>query len=367
MEKKVIPLSILMTLVGLLGLVTLQLIAAQREELWYHFMTHLFSLVGSAGLVGLIFESMFRKEAIDQFARLFDGDPHFAAALSQDARQRRVRNTLKAQLGSEIGEALYDGVVSRYLVANSPYKKQFVYEAVLADLAADVKLAPNVILAKSAYYRLTMTERFQRPFRHAPSRMQIGCILTDDFPEVDYWFSKKNCIFRETLVLSGGDRDAVRDLFSKLSAADLLRAVSLILTIEKVSINGTSLEIVSAAMAPSGNSVGIVLKVPRSLTIAAQAGSLAWYEITISGLIAKSARKYPVILAEPTEDPMITLRYPAAGIQRMVAAPFFTGQDPFKPRIAPRDDLRQITVSFPRIQDKHVWVFPSGTIFLWDH
>ncbi len=365
MEKmKLFVLSLLAALAGVLGLTLVQQGADRMDEVWYHLLTHLFALIGSAGFIGFIFEFLFRRDAIEQFARLFDGDPRFAAALSQDARRRSVANTLRAQLGPEIGEALYEGIVSRYLVADSPYKKQFVYEAVLDDLAADVELAPGIVLSARDYYRLTMTMRFQRPFRYT-STMLIGCILTDDFAELNHWFRQENCIFRDTLVLTASDRQTVKGHWGRTAAADLARAVAPILTLEKLTIDDIPLEIASAAMAPSGNSAGLTLKVPRSLKQSAQDSPLAWYEMAVSGLIDKKARKYPVILSEPTEDPVITLRYPAAGIQHVMAAPFFTGQEPFKPTIVHAKD--QVTVSFPRIQEKHAWVFPnSGTIFLWD-
>jgi len=369
-EKKLIIVPLIAILAGCIGLATIHYFAFRHtDELWFHLATHTLSLVGAAGIVGFAFEFFFRSAAARNFTsqilELFDGNSQLASKLSQQARQERVKITLEAQLGPEIGSAIYNGLVSRYLEPGTPYRKEFFYEAVLADLPDDVALPRGLSLKKDNYFKLTMTQHFLRPFKYM-SHVSVGCILTDDFQEVNYWFSQANCIFRDTLVLSGPDREIIKRHLSQIPRDEVLAFISPILKIDKITIDGLRLEANSAAVAQSGNSVGIVMKVPGQLKNR-PGSNLARYEIMISGIIAKEARKYPVILGEPTQDPEISLIYNSRDIERVVAAPFFTAKPAFEPRIETMDDLRKVTVSLPRVGEEHSWVFPnSGAIFLWD-
>jgi hypothetical protein len=364
-------LSVLCSIFALLGLASLHYYVEfyyLREGWWFHLVVHTLSLIGAAGIVGFSFESFLRKDLLHEFLAemrgLFERDPEMAKSLSPEVRRQRVKATLEAQLGEDIGAALFDGVVDRYFSRPSLYRRDFVYEATVAELDDDIIINSRhpLTLKKDDYYRLTITQKYERAFPETKT-ISIGCIWSEDFQELNYWFSQVNCIYREQVVLTSANQQAIIGCLQDLGAEHALEGVQKLLNIEYLRIDGAELRPESAAILPSGKSAGIIFRVPKRTA----KPRLAAYEIQMTGLVCKGTRQHPVMFGEPTADPDITFNFPARDITSVLAAPIFSGKSAFEPRIDSNQVSRRVHVGFGKKVGEPTWVFPnSGVVFFWD-
>src|ERR1700752_2119495 len=194
-----------------------------HDPWWHYLLFHLLALIGSVGLVGLSLELISRGELVADYIRkmkeLFDEDPDLAKSLSDEARQRRVENTLKAHLGEEGGKAIYYGIVRRYLTQKSPFRHDITYEATIDDLEEEVELGEGrykVTLSTGHYYRLTVSWSFRRAYEKYDS---IGCILVQENEELDRWFDRPKCLYREVVEIAKADISGVTPLLEKHKGA----------------------------------------------------------------------------------------------------------------------------------------------------
>ncbi|HEX9944354.1 MAG TPA: hypothetical protein VGG03_20280 [Thermoanaerobaculia bacterium] len=374
MRRLVIPAVVALIGVGGLAALDHSSSASFHDTWYYHILLHLGSLFGTVGLVGLLFELFFRKGAMEDFVQLFTENPRLAESLSREERQKRVKDTLLAQLGPELGEAVHDGAVSRYFSEQAFFRKQFEYEVDIFDLTEDRLLKgegdETVVLSKEHYYRLKIRAQFHRPLPTC-KEISFGCIWIDDFRELNAWFSDAACIFRDTITLRNEDKEPVRQFFARTGRSRQAAGyINSLFSIENLSIGGVKLHASSVKIRKEANSAGVYFKLPRELR-STRRSDLVSYQMTVSGLIDKETRKYPVILVEPTRDPRIVIRWNTLDITRIVPAPFFTGTRTFEPQIEedpePEPGSGRIGISFAQTGEKPAWVLPgSGVIFLWE-
>ncbi|MFY9823814.1 MAG: hypothetical protein WAM82_20715 [Thermoanaerobaculia bacterium] len=370
-SRRLLLLSFFCSLFALAGLASLHYIFQLYqlpESWWFHLAVHSLSLIGAAGIVGFSFEFFLRKDLLHEFREqmrdFFEQDAGMAKLLDPEIRRERVKATLKAQIGEDIGGALFDGVVDRYFSRPSLYRRDFVYEATVADLDSDIVIESRhpLTLKKDDYYRLTITQKYERAFPETET-ISIGCIWSDDFQELNYWFSQPDCIYREQVVLTSADQQAIIGCLQDLGAKHALEGVEKLLHIEYLRIDGVELKRKSTTSRLREKSAGIVFLVPKR-TVKSR---LAAYEIQMTGLVCKGTRQHPVMFGEPTADPDITFNFPARDIASVLAAPIFSGKSAFEPRIDSNPASRRVHVGFGKRVGNPTWVFPnSGVVFFWD-
>ncbi|HSS78051.1 MAG TPA: hypothetical protein VLV54_15080, partial [Thermoanaerobaculia bacterium] len=287
--------------IAILGLGTLHYYVhdVHAENWWFHLVVHTLSLIGAAGFVGFVFEYFLRNDLLHEFLAqmrgLFERDSEVAKLLSQEARKGRIKATLEAQLGNDIGNAIFEGVVERYFSRPPFFRKDFYYEATISELTDDIVINGRhpLTLKKDDYYRLIISQHYTRPFPDTET-ISIGCIWSEDFQELNLWFSKVNCLYREAVVLTQADQKAIIDCFQPIEAEQALEIVQKLLRIEYFRIDGDELTAESAQIQPSRKSAGIFFRVPERVGRVRPAA----YEIQISGLACKSSRQHPVVLGE---------------------------------------------------------------------
>jgi hypothetical protein len=225
-------------------------------------------------------------------------------------------------------------------------------------------IAPeSVILGKNDYYHVTVRSTYERILEE--NRDRIGCILVEDSQELNEWFGRNDCLFRDVVGLEETDRVNTLAMFQNLdSENDQKLALSITEKIFKVDVKvgGQPVLLDEIKLTPSNNSIEIRLSDLRRF----EKNKRTLYEVTLESVLSKSVKNYPVIFGDPCENPQITFSYPAKSISHVIASVFFTGKDPFRPKIDSRPNERRILISLPRWMGT-LWVFPnSGVIFTWD-
>jgi hypothetical protein len=222
----------------------------------------------------------------------------------------------------------------------------------------------SVTLSTNSYYRVTVRSTYERNLDEARDR--IGCILVEDPQELNNWFGRTDCLFRDVVGLNQSDRDKTLAMFENLDPeGDRKLALSIIEKIFKVTVKVDGHYVLpdEIKLTPGNNSIEIRLcdlkrfgKDKRVL-----------YEVTLESVMSKSVKRYPIILVDPCENPQITFSYPAVSISNVNPFVFFTGKDPFSPKIDQRPPReKRVIISLPRWMGDQ-WVFPnSGIIFTWD-
>jgi hypothetical protein len=95
------------------------------------------------------------------------------------------------------------------------------------------------------------------------------------------------------------------------------------------------------------------------------------HEIVTRTVIAKSARKCPIILTVPCRNPVVTFRYPPSLIKNVHAFSLFTASEPYGSIVnrssGPANSYQEVSVSLRAPGRVVPWTFPtSGLVFTWD-
>lgn len=330
---------------------------------WYYIAHHVFALLSSVGLVGLIFELGLRnallRECTHEMRRLFDTDPHLAQTLSLKKRQELVKGSLTAHLKGP-GEAIYWGVVHRYLLEQTFLRTTFDYTVTIDDLRQDISAPTNgeeFTVPQGDYYKRSVRCSFEKEF--SPEQKLIGCILAEHDQELVRWFEDRQCLFREVVYLREAHRTQLIQLLSA-AAGHQRRLLDAIFNFS-VWIDHQCIEIQNLSLHLGGKAAVLELKTPDSLQ-----GRSVLHEIRLETVISKENWKYPVHLVDPSLNPVITFEYLAITISNASVEPFLNTRAPFAPQIQPDDKARRITVR-PSAGEGDPWVFPnSGALFTWD-
>jgi hypothetical protein len=374
-SRKLVLGSILITAVGIGGLFLLEyLVPANPKPWWYAAPFQLAGTLVSVGLVGIFVEISFGLRLFSQFIQnmrqLFDEDPSLARSLNEEVRQSRVKETLRAHLGSDEGSAVYNAMVHPYLSGKSLFRRQTLDEITIDSLRQDIIIETDgerIVFPKSNYHRLIAITKFSRIFD--PQRCQyVACILVDDYQELYYWFNRSDCIFRDVVSLADSEKIHILRLIKQTDVplSPILQAIFNV----RVLIDNKHIPLGEIQIGPLGKSISIKVEIPQDI-IDSSKNKIVDHEIKLEGLITKSEKKYPVILSEPHLNPTIVFKYPTRAITNVVPAPFFAGEAPFDPRIerfSDQGEKIQIRITLPPGTDERSWVFPnSGVIFTWDN
>lgn len=377
-----------LAILGIVGYIYLQTktgIDPVPKPWWYVLLNELSDTLMDVGILGLLFELLFRRELFSEFQsrmkRLFSEDREMAESLSTEVRKDRVLSTLKAQLDEELGEAIFDTLIKRYFSEEEYLSSRWNYNAEVSfeDLDTDeIKLdagngaAPEagegdseVSLQREEYYRLKLSARYEGHF----SQLQncVGLILVNDQRELNYWFSCKDCYFRDVLLLNSNDRDQLVKVFRSIpgdspAGEEIEKLISSFLKIE-VKINGQVLPIAKYSFSPSHHSIRLEFKEDELKKI--PQGTRVKHEINLESVISKTEKTYPYILKVPCKNPRIRLNYASAtGISHIVPAVFFSGEADDTYQLSIQGKSKYVEVSTP--YGEEVWVFPnSGVLFTW--
>jgi hypothetical protein len=356
-----IALSLISMLAGVLGLVLLDdHFKAFEASGWFYLGHHFCALLGSVGLVGLFFETILRgrarEELLTHLRRLFILDREFTKSLNPETRQQFVRDSLKTHLGDDTGEAVYDAVVSRYLERKVVCRRDYGITISLTPLAHDVVLPGGLTLRADRYFRLVVSLQFTRMYDPVDT-FHVGCIWNEDAQELNRWFDKVDCMFREVVLLERDDQNRLCELARRLPDDQTRHTFFNQLFDLEISLDHQKLPPKSIVLDPGGHSADLSFSIPKTI----KAG-LKRHSVCVQTYIARAAGQYPVVLAEPTQNPQISFRYPA-GIEAL-ASPYFTSKRLFDPDISNRN--KEISIRLKLNGDEPGWVCPSsGVIFHW--
>ena len=365
-----------LALLGIVGYVYLQTktgIDPIPKPWWYVLSNQMAETLMNVGIIGLLFELLFRRELFSEFQgrmkRLFSEDQEMAESLSTESRKERVLSTLKAQLDEELGEAIFDTLIKRYFSAEEYLSSRWNYNAEVSfeDFESEeIKLEPgDILLQKAEYYRLKLSARFEGYFSEIQNC--IGIILVNDQRELNYWFSCKDCFFRDVLLLNSSDRTQLVEVCKNLSSdsstgEEIERLINSFFRID-VKINDQALPIKKYSFSPTHHSIKLefseeaLRKIPQRTRVK--------QEITLESLISKTEKTYPYILKVPCKNPRIRLNYASAtGISHIIPAVFFSGEADDTYQLSIQEKSKYVEVSTP--YGDEVWVFPnSGILFTW--
>jgi len=336
------------------------------------------------GAIAFLFEVFIRRDLHREFTQsirdLFSEDPSLARSLSEETRKRRVRNVLIAQLGEEGGQAVFSGMAERYLTGASPLRWNEELQVSIEDIDENIEISlpewgtTKVTLSKDDYHRVIVKSNYEAMFDD--TQRFVGCILVEDSEELNYWFKRDDCFFRDVACLNETERVGIGSLLqTRRTKNGPLTALTRGRSLERekaelvtkffqvdIKIDGKQFDVQRVRLSPSGKSIEIGLKDPGSI----KKGTRVRFELKQVSVLAKSVRRYPVIFGEPCQNPSVTFLYPANDVTNVRESVFLTGRSPFEPAVEKRPHADYIKVGLPPSMGP-LWVFPnSGVVFTWD-
>lgn len=351
-------------LVGIMGLTAGEWFVSTHPSLGWKLTAllllgvHTSELLGSVGLVGLLLEVFGHRELADEILAkirtLFRVEPDFAKSLSPDLQRRFVKSTLKANLGDDVGEAIFSGLVQRYFDADGKgvYRQGLKYDVDIRNLKEEEVLsddATHVTFTSSSYFSLSADYSFTRPF--SPEAKFIACTFGEDYRTLFEMFAERKYIARETMQIENAHQESFSRLLRSNDEAiqnRVKKIFAIVLAINRETVPQGEVTV-------DQNGVVVEFKIPDSIP----KGEPTEYHVTIRGLIAQSAGKFPVIVSELAWDPEIIFRHPAD--LRVIPVHFFTGDPSSRPKV--RESPGRIDISS---EIKGSWVFAnSGAVFTW--
>jgi len=335
---------------------------------------HVFAIVSAVGIVGFIYEMFAHRrlaqEILDQMRTLLNEDPTSAQSLSNEARQERVANTLKAHLGARMGAAIYEGLVKRYLVYHTAYREDATYKITLKELQEDITITSGtehetaVMLSKENYFKLFAHYSFIREI--TDSQRLIACTLseTEGYTALYSLFRQPECLIREVVQLDEHDKQKIDKLFKDFDKPDSTVAVINQLFSFQAFLDGQEVT-VKHQLIDAGLQSGCTFSWNMILPSEIAHRKSVKYDIKVRSICAKSFHRFPVLLGEPALNPEIELTYPSG--LKVATVPFINGDEPFDPRKIMNDPEEcKITVAISGINGGEAWVFPnSGVLFVW--
>ena len=360
-SKKVVAISCIAFLLGVVGLFFSNSLAS-----WYpQYKTVLFAaeilhysmeILASVGLIGLILERFARrqltKEVEQRIRALFRMDREVADALSPEARRQIVKTTLTAHLGDELGPAIFNGAVLRYLEDKHANRRDARYHVTLREMQTDRRVTCGEItrtFSASEYFEITAVYRFERMVSKTKSK--VVCVFDDEWSRLIDEFKASDCLLRESLPLCS---DNLGDLFEALRKKP--NQVNSLCTLE-VSLGGQRMNVISTSV----HHRSVVFDIDLG---AVSVDTPIRHRIQIESIIAKAARSFPILVVEPTSKPDFEFSFPP-GLQ-VVPRHFFTGAKPFEPSIS--NTPGNISIETNSNSSEEAWVFPNGgVLFTWDY
>lgn len=262
-------------------------------------LKHSSELLGAAGLIGLLLELSLRRqlkaEILHQIRILFRVDREVANALNEGVSKEIVKTTLIAHLGDNLGPAIFNGLVRRYLEEKDVFRRDAKYEITLRELQQDCTIGNeqhSKIFAATEYFEIAAEYEFTRVFDKDKHKYVI-CIFGNDWDHLLKQFKDPNCILRETLPLRSSDQAGIAEIL-KNNPGEMAKVCAV-----SAKINHKEVELRPVEIRDSG----IVFELARA-DVAADKPLL--HQITIHGLVAKSARRFPIVIVEPTWAPTFT-------------------------------------------------------------
>lgn len=359
--------SALLVLIGLLAFFILSFRHPEPEPWWVFLGLHLSAVLASVGLVELLFEVSVKKaffeEVVATLLDLFSNDIRLAKNLHEETRKTLVGNTLRAQLGAEMGSAVYSGLVERYF-EKTFVRRRFHHQTFFEDLPADLTLgtgADAVVLRANSYFRLSIDFHFRRAFVTANPVFAFS--ISDDIDELYGLFRTPECLFREQIDLQTADREKLGALM-RTQGQDLRQLLAPILDVA-LELNGHPAHTEAVDTTPSGRSIRFAFKLPTNFVV----GEDVDHHITLNTVICKDIRHYTVWLVEPSANPKLDFYHLSDAIAAPKALHFFTTKKPFdtKTQPDPRKRLISVAVDEYAAAADYQWVFPpSSVVFMWD-
>lgn len=288
-----------------------------------------------------------------------------------------IRNLLAAALDSEELAHGYwrQGVLPFLGESARGFKANWRYHIDLADLNRDIELRVDGRTAGSIkcddYRRLhTSVTYIQRIPRPAEIYYVAAVFEGVDLPA---WFKLPNFLLREVVLVP-------REVIDELPARDA--------AMERLPARLAPGPMMSAVHEPIGDLAGSLLKarvavgeqeLSPAMLLANQSG-ISWgfaidgelrealergseIRVEIETFISREQHYFPVVIAAPTQNPIVHFNYAMTDIQRVHTETFFSAERPWDSRLCSRHpDYKRVDI----VTEPHDWVFAgSGCIFMW--
>ena len=339
--------SAVYALFGLSGLAGVDYLTHRlpHQPWWLLAVQNAFAIVAGTGFIGILFELGLRRnlvaETVVRLKTLFDEDTQFAHSLSDSARERRVENTLKAHLGAELGQAIFLGLVHRYFVQPTRYRKDarlVVALSACSEVKVNSFLTGQTHLDVSKYCSLVADYSFKVKFPNA-GIISVICTFSDDIGDLYESFRRPDCLAREVIQLDEADKTVILEAFrtaGKNNWANIIKSIAQI----EILMNGTKLPLSGVHF--SEPSLSLVFEFNAAGR--KENTDLDRYQVIIRTLFLRSYGVFPIVLAEPTYNPYIELSYSDSKLTRVSSAPFLTSEMPFQPRVIHDRELKRKSI-----------------------
>lgn len=288
-----------------------------------------------------------------------------------------IRNLLAAALDSEQLAHGYwrQGVMPFLSESERGFKANWRYHIDLADLEEDVELTLNGqdigSITCERHRRLHTSVTYMQRIPDPAEIYYVAAVF--DGIALPEWFKRPNFLLREVVVVPREVIDALppRDpamelLPPRLAPGPLASAVHEPIGVLAASLLNARVAVGEQDLSPtilladqSGISWGFALG--EELRGALKRGGEI--RVEIETFLSREQRYFPVVIAAPTQNPIVHFNYAMTDIEWIETETFFSAERPWDPRLCSRHpDYKRVDI----VTEPHDWVFTgSGCIFMW--
>ena len=288
-----------------------------------------------------------------------------------------IRNLLAAALDSEqLAHGYWRQAVMPFLgESERGFKANWRYHIDLADLEEDVELTLDGreigSIRRDRHRRLHTSVNYIQQIPNPAEIYYVAAVF--DGVGLPEWFKRPNFLLREVVLVPREviealpPRDATMEQLPERLAGgpmvsavhDSIGALATVLLEARVAVGEQELSPSLLLADQSGISWGFTLD--DELRAALKLGSEI--RVEIETFISREQRHFPVVIAAPTQNPIVHFNYAMTDIQRVETETFFSAERPWDSRLCSRHpDYRRVDI----VTEPHDWVFTgSGCIFMW--
>jgi hypothetical protein len=297
--------------------------------------------------------------------------------LSESFIHDSIRNLLAAALNSEpLAHGYWQQGVRPFLSESERgFKANWRYHIDLADLEDDVELSLDGqrigSIACDQHRRLHTSVTYMQRIPNPAEVYYVAAVF--DGPALPGWFKRPNFLLREVVVVPREvidalpPRDPVMEVLPESFAPGPL-----------VSAVGEPIGGLAASLLEARVSVG-EQELPPSMLLVDQSG-ISWgftlddelrgalkrgseIRVEIETFMSREQRHFPVVIAAPTQNPIVHFNYAMTDIEVVETETFFSAERPWDARLCSRHpEYKRVDI----VTEPHDWVFSgSGCIFMW--
>jgi hypothetical protein len=288
-----------------------------------------------------------------------------------------IRNLLAAALDSErLAHGYWAQGVKPFLSESQRgFKANWRYHIDLADMEEDVELTlgeqPIGSITCGEHRHLHTSVNYMQRILKPAEIYYVAAVF--DGVELPGWFKRPNFLLREVVVVP-------REVIAALPPRDQ--------TMERLPERFGPGPMVSAVDEPIGALAASLLKASvaigehdlRPSMLHADQSGVSWgftvgeelraalergceLRVEIETFMSREQHHFPVVIAAPTQNPIVHFNYAMTDITSVETETFFSAERPWDPRLCSRHpDYKRIDI----VTEPHDWVFAgSGCIFMW--